>query len=71
MTDAQRDALRWFSEHQGDGVFAGRGGTLLAGGEIAPHTRSTFNALISAGYVEKYGRKRIRLTDAGKMAVAA
>jgi hypothetical protein len=66
LTQAQREALEWFSHHNGDGAFANRGGTLLAGGEIAPHTRSTFNALISGGYIEKYDRKRIRLTAAGK-----
>lgn len=69
-TKAQMAALKWLAEHGGDGVFAGRGGTLLAQGEIAPVMRGTWNRLTALDLTEFEGR-RIRLTDAGKAAVTA
>lgn len=65
ITKAQRDALKWLREHNGDGCFD-RNGVLLAGGELAPFMRSTWNALRVAGLVEMYkpngtGRGRVRL----------
>jgi hypothetical protein len=49
LTEAQRVALRWFKEHNGDGLFA-KDGVLLAAGE-------------RAGLVEKYeDGKRLRVT---------
>ena len=69
MTPAQRDALKWLREHNGDGCFDSNG-VALAGGELAPVTRSTWNALSAAGLVEFYnpanrGRGRLRVTPAG------
>lgn len=66
LTKSQRDALRWLSEHNGDGIFD-RNGVLLAAGELAPFMRSTWNALGALGLVEFYnpagkGRGRLRLT---------
>jgi len=67
---AQKDALKWLSEHNGDGVFD-RYGLLLAAGELAPFMRSTWNALALLGLVEFYGpagkpRARLRLTRGPK-----
>lgn len=65
LTKAQRDALKWLAEHNGDGVFD-RNGVLLAAGELAPFMRSTWNALRVLGLVEFYGpegkpKARLRL----------
>jgi hypothetical protein len=67
MTEAQRKALDWLHAHGGDGIYD-RHGVLLAGGELAPIMRSTWNALQSLGYVEHYnphptkrGRGRLRV----------
>jgi hypothetical protein len=66
MTKAQADALKWFRNHNGDGCFD-RNGVLLAGGELAPVCRSTWNALRDLGQVEFYnptpgrGRGRMRI----------
>lgn len=57
MTPAQREALLWLQEHNGDGVFD-KCGVLLAAGERAPFCRSTWNALRDAGAVEMYGTGR-------------
>lgn len=60
ITEAQRTALRWLKQHNGDGLFS-RDGVLLAAGERAPVMRSTWNALERAGFVEFYAeRKRLR-----------
>ena len=66
LSKSQKEALKWLQEHSGDGVFA-LNGTFLAAGEIAPHTRGTWNKLRDAGYVEFYkptgkGRGRMRLS---------
>jgi hypothetical protein len=67
LTHSQEQALVWLRKRGGDGMFD-RNGILLAGGETAPHTRTTWNALRDAGYVEQYwpqgrkGRGRLRLT---------
>lgn len=61
LTEAQRAALRWFKAHNGDGLFDVHG-VLVAGGELAPVMRSTWNKLRDAGFVEFYqDRKRLRL----------
>lgn len=64
MTPAQREALMWLREHNGDGVFD-KHGVLLAAGERAPFTRSTWNALRDLGAVEMYGtgRGRVRVAE--------
>jgi len=67
LTKAQSSALEWLKKHGGDGIF-NNGGVLLAAGEMAPVTRSTWNALRDAGLVEFYkptgkGRGRVRLTN--------
>ena len=70
LTIAQRDALKWLAEHNGDGVFD-RYGVLLAAGELAPFMRSTWNALAAFGLVQFYnpagkGYGRVRLTQGPK-----
>ena len=63
MTGAQKKALEWFAKHGGDGCFE-RNGVLLAGGESAPHTRSTWNALRNQGHVEFYHKnRRVRIAQ--------
>lgn len=60
LTEAQRAALRWLREHNGDGLFDNNG-VLLAAGERAPVMRSTWNKLRDIGFVEFYeGGKRVR-----------
>lgn len=63
LTPARRQALKWLREHNGDGLF-GKDGVLVAAGERAPFMRSTWNALRSAGLVEFYQKKRVRLVRA-------
>lgn len=75
LTKAQREALKWLAEHNGDGLFD-RNGVLLAGGESAPVLRSTWNKLAASGHVELYRpvgsiRGRLRITDLGRKAVPA
>ena len=63
MTKAQRDALKWFREHGGDGVRQGRGRVQIrASGEIAPFMWITFRTLIELGLIEQYNSWRLRLT---------
>ena len=62
MTPAQREALFWLQQHNGDGVFDKRG-VLLAAGESAPFMRSTWNALRDLGAVEMYGGRRCRVVE--------
>jgi hypothetical protein len=69
-TKAQETALRWLIEHGGDGLFD-HNGVLLAAGEIAPHTRATWNALADLGLVQFYKpagsrRGRLRATERGR-----
>lgn len=62
LTEAQREALKWLREHNGDGHFGGIGGTFMAAGEIAPVRRSTWNTLEKLRFVEFYSaRRRMRL----------
>jgi len=66
LTDAQKSALKWLINRNGDGVF-GRDQVLIAGGCRAPIMRSTWNLLAQAGAVEFYlNRRRLRVTDAGR-----
>lgn len=71
LTDAQRKALVWLLDHNGDGGFD-QNGCVLAGGEIAPNFRKTWNGLRDHGLVEIYGKRpngsgrgRLRLTPEG------
>jgi hypothetical protein len=73
ITDAQYLALRWLSEHSGDGVFD-KNGVALCAGTSAPFMRATWNALRDQGFVEFYnpsntGRGRLRITERGKEVV--
>lgn len=62
MTNAERDALKWLSDHGGTGVFVQGGRVLLAGGEIAPFMRSTWKKLLESGHVlPTMGTKRITI----------
>lgn len=70
MTSAQREALKWLSDHGGDAAFD-KFGVVLAMGETAPHRRETWNALAKQGLVEFYntsgkGRGRVRITGGGE-----
>lgn len=65
ITDAQYRAIKWLSDRGGDGMFD-KNGILLAAGETAPHTRSTWNELAKMDLVEFYkpkarGRGRLRI----------
>lgn len=64
MTKSQLAALEWLREHNGTGVFD-KNGVLLAAGELAPFTRSTWNALRDAGKIEitraRTGPARVRV----------
>lgn len=65
MTKTQAAALKWLSEHNGEGTF-NKTGVLLAAGELGPFTRRTWNRLRDAGKVEIYkprprGASRIRV----------
>lgn len=65
LTKAQEEALRWLRQRNGEGMFD-RNGVLLAAGELAPHTRTTWNRLREAGAVEIYrdrlcGPSRVRI----------
>lgn len=61
LTEAQRAALRWLKEHNGDGLFDVHG-VLVAAGECAPVMRTTWNKLRDAGFVEFYhDGKRLRM----------
>jgi len=65
ITDPMRGAAKWLAEHNGDGHVE-RWGTIVAAGERAPIMVATWKRLQQLGFVEYYGRKRIRLTDSGK-----
>jgi hypothetical protein len=67
ITKAQSDALKGLREHNGDGLFD-KNGVLVAGGERAPFTRGTWNALRDLGHVEFYrpqprGASRLRIRE--------
>lgn len=64
MTRAQMAALLWLRNRGGDAVF-GNGGRLLAAGEWAPAAHGTWSHLREAGMVERYAKRRLRVTAAG------
>lgn len=73
-TLAQKKALRWLYDHNGDGLFD-KNGVFCAAGESAPHERKTWNALRDAECVEFYnpagkGRGRMRITPKGQYIAA-
>ncbi|WP_299671621.1 hypothetical protein [uncultured Roseobacter sp.] len=68
MTEAQTAALKWLKDRGGDACFD-KNGVVLAMGESAPHTRTTWNELSKLGHVEFYnpsgkGRGRMRIATA-------
>lgn len=64
-SDAQKSALLWLRNRNGDGVFD-RNQVLNAAGERAPYYRSTWSRLESLGLVERYlAGRRVRVTAAG------
>jgi hypothetical protein len=67
VTSNQLAALKWLRNRNGDGVFERNNSVVLAGGERAPVMRSTWNNLAKAGLVEFYNRRRLRVTEAGKL----
>ena len=64
-TPAQLGALKWLRNRNRDGVFVGPGQVLLAAGERAGVMRGTWSALEKLGLVERYNKKRLRVTKAG------
>lgn len=68
LTQAQKSALRWLLDHNGDGGFDTHN-VLIAAGVKAPFMRSTWNALAVNELVEFYGgrtgKRRVKLTQAG------
>ena len=68
-TPSQLSALKWLLNRNGDGVFGEKSNhsVLLAGGERAPIMRGTWSRLEALGLVERYGNKRLRVTDAGRL----
>lgn len=67
MTEAEKKALRWLYDRNGDGVFD-KDGVLIAAGQSAPIMRSTWNSLVRQGYVMEYmKRKRLKTTEAGDL----
>ncbi len=65
-TPSQLAALKWLRNRNGDGVFD-RTQVLVAAGDRAPVMRATWNKLEALALVEFYvGRRRIRVTDAGR-----
>jgi hypothetical protein len=68
MTKAQDAALKWLTDHNGDGAFD-KHGVVIAAGERAPIERKTWNALADAGKVEFYGGKRDGLTGYGRIRI--
>lgn len=67
MTPSCKAAIEWLDKRGGDGVFD-KNGVLVAAGESAPFTRTTWNNLRDLGYVEFYnptnkGRGRLRIVE--------
>lgn len=62
MTKSQVNALTWLRQHNGEGCFD-KHGVLLAAGETAPFRRVTWNTLRAAGFIEYYGKRRVRMID--------
>ena len=63
ISEACRAALKWLRERNGTGAFD-RDGVLLAAGELAPFTRSTWDRLRDANLVTIEGR-RVTVTPLG------
>lgn len=57
VTPAQKSALEWIEDRDGDGCFD-KHGAAFAQGETAPVTRTTWNALEKLGLIEFYGGKQ-------------
>lgn len=69
VTDAQKSALLWLKNRNGDGVFAEKSNksVLIAAGDRAPIMRSTWNKLADCGLVEFYmNNLRLRVTEDGQ-----
>jgi parvulin-like peptidyl-prolyl isomerase len=65
ITLAQKAALKWLRNRNGDGVFD-KNQVLTAAGERAPVMRPTWNKLEKAGMVIFYAnRRRIKVTPLG------
>jgi hypothetical protein len=66
ITDAQKSALKWFKNRGGDGMFD-KTNCLIARGERAGVMRSTWSILEKAGLIERYEKRRVRITDQGNL----
>jgi hypothetical protein len=65
-TLAQKRALKWLQNRNGDGYFD-KNNVLVAGGDRAPIMRLTWNSLSACDLVEFYANKRrLKLTEAGR-----
>jgi len=65
LTDAQKSALKWLKNRGADGVLD-RTNCVIARGERAGVMRSTWTALERDGCVERYGKRRIKVTTQGQ-----
>lgn len=66
ITDAQKSALLWLRNRNGDGVFD-KNQVLNASGQRAPYMRNTWSKLESFGLVERYlNGRRLRVTEPGR-----
>lgn len=67
LTRAQKAALKWLVNRNGDGLFD-RNNVLVAAGERAPVMRSTWSRLEKLGFVERYhNNKRLRVTSTARV----
>jgi ribosomal protein S19E (S16A) len=68
-TASQLSALKWLINRNGDGVFGEKSNNsvLIAGGERAPVMRGTWSKLEALGLVERYDKRRLRVTDEGRL----
>ncbi len=70
LSKSQKAALVWLFEHNGDGGFGVTNfGGLIAGGEVGPFMRSTWNGLRNVHLVEYYDKRRVRLTPMARATV--
>ena len=67
VTEHMKSALLWLRNRNGDGVFAEKNNksVLIAGGQRAPIMRATWTRLEAEGLVERYAKRRLRVTLKG------
>jgi hypothetical protein len=65
ISPAQRKALRFLNDRNGEGVID-RYGRLMCAGEVGKFMPDTWLRLMTAGLVKAAGRNRLRITPKGK-----